>query len=82
MKIENRIIPYRLTEDNSVDNLIPLCRKHHKKMESMTLPFIEMCEDKEIAKKYLNILFRSIQFDTLFALKKQIKERKNGNSKD
>ena len=42
----------------------------------------EMCEDKEIAKKYLNILFRSIQFDTLFALKKQIKERKNGNSKD
>ena len=37
---------------------------------------------KEIAKKYLNILFRSIQFDTLFALKKQIKERKNGNSKD
>lgn len=51
-------------------------------MESMTLPFIEMCEDKEIAKKYLNILFRSIQFDTLFALKKQINERKNGNSKD
>ena len=78
----HHIIPYRLTEDNSVDNLIPLCRKHHKKMESMTLPFIEMCEDKEIAKKYLNILFRSIQFDTLFALKKQIKERKNGNSKD
>lgn len=31
----HHIIPYRLTHDNSHDNLIPLCVKHHKWVEIM-----------------------------------------------
>lgn len=31
----HHITPYRLTHDNSKQNLIPLCRKHHKWVEMM-----------------------------------------------
>jgi hypothetical protein len=29
------MVPYRLTRDNSQDNLIPLCRKHHRWVETI-----------------------------------------------
>lgn len=77
----HHIIPYRLTQDNSVDNLIPLCRKHHKTIESVTLKFIELFDDGEydVAKWYLNITLREMQAATLCALKsaKAILEEKH-----
>jgi len=35
----HHIIPYRLTADNGQDNLVPLCRKHHKIAE---MAFLEI----------------------------------------
>lgn len=32
----HHIAPFRLTHDNSEENLIPLCKKHHKIVESIT----------------------------------------------
>lgn len=66
----HHIIPYRLTQDNSIDNLIPLCSKHHKIIESSTLNFINITEDKEVAKKLLNIILRSRQTETCNVLLK------------
>jgi 5-methylcytosine-specific restriction endonuclease McrA len=31
----HHIIPYRLTKDDSQDNLIPLCRRHHRQVERL-----------------------------------------------
>src|SRR5688572_5154283 len=33
----HHVIPYRLTRDNSPRNLVPLCRKHHREIESLFL---------------------------------------------
>lgn len=33
----HHIIPFRLTRDNSIENLVPLCRKHHRKIEARFL---------------------------------------------
>lgn len=33
----HHIIPYRVSRDNSQENLIPLCRKHHKQVENIDL---------------------------------------------
>ena len=32
----HHIIPYRITRDNSQSNLMPLCVKHHRQIETMT----------------------------------------------
>lgn len=67
----HHIIPYRLTQDNSTDNLIPLCVKHHKIIEIASLPFIELFENDgyEVAKEYMNVLLRQRQFETACYLK-------------
>lgn len=64
----HHIIPYRFTQDNGVDNLIPLCRKHHKMIECLWLPFISMMDDKELAKKYANISLRNRQYEVAYQL--------------
>ena len=70
----HHIIPYRLTQDNSPDNLIPLCRSHHKSVESRTLGFIESMDGKlDDAKAYLNIMLRGYQAATA-AVVKQVME--------
>lgn len=71
----HHIIPYRLTQDNSINNLIPLCNKHHKQVEAATLKFIELFNgDGYIkAKNYMNCLLRGIQFETY----SKIQRRKN-----
>lgn len=33
----HHIVPYRLTKDNRQENLIPLCRRHHKQLEYLDL---------------------------------------------
>jgi len=57
----HHIIPYRLTQDNSRSNLIPLCRKHHKKIESLMLPAIEGGTDLETSKAIINCILRERQ---------------------
>lgn len=37
----HHIIPYRLTQDNGYENLIPLCAKHHKMVESIFVKQLE-----------------------------------------
>ena len=72
----HHIIPYRLTQDNSVDNLIPLCASHHKKVENATLKFTEMFDDGsyDVAKFYLNIMLREKQLMTRYVISELMKE--------
>lgn len=71
----HHIIPYRLSADNSVDNLIPLCRKHHKQIEHATLEFIESFGEGEYdtAKMYMNNILRSMQMTTAQELREIVK---------
>jgi hypothetical protein len=61
----HHIIPYRLTADNAHDNLIPLCRKHHKAVE---MDFLEMervvANDLGAAKQVLGAELRARQAET------------------
>lgn len=60
----HHIIPYRLTHDNSTDNLIPLCTRHHKWFESLTVPIIEKSENYKTSQ----ICIRSILADTVMSM--------------
>lgn len=67
----HHIIPFKLTQDNSLDNLIPLCSKHHVQIERMSEPFISsMTDDLPTAKMLLNNILRERQTCTRFALKR------------
>lgn len=76
----HHIIPYRLTQDNSRSNLIPLCNRHHKIVESYTVKFIELFKDGTYAraKEYLNLMLRGKQFETYGSLKLLALEGNNG----
>ena len=47
----HHIIPYRLTQDNSCENLVPLCAKHHKIIESKTVKLLKDSSDYESIRK-------------------------------
>jgi len=64
----HHIIPYRLTHDNSLDNLIPLCATHHVIMEKTTKRFVDNTQDYDAAKFMLNVMFRARQIETLNAI--------------
>lgn len=64
----HHIIPFRFTQDNGLDNLIPLCRKHHTKIEHIWLPFIEGFENPADAKPYVCNSLRSRQRATAAVL--------------
>ena len=68
----HHIIPYRYTEDNSVNNLIPLCVSCHRKIEVMTWDIIDdFGEEKlDIVKMLINNILRTRQL----AIKEVIKE--------
>ena len=61
----HHIIPYRLTKDNSVGNLIPLCGSHHKVVEELTKKVLKDVEDYEKHKYLLNNILRSRQMATV-----------------
>lgn len=79
----HHIIPYRITKDNSINNLIPLCPKHHITIERDSRDFIETMKDKNIAKDMMNGLLRPIQKNTYRKVEKILKNnyenRKNSN---
>lgn len=43
----HHIIPYKFTQDNDPDNLIPLCRKHHTQVERFTQKLFEKNKSHE-----------------------------------
>ena len=57
----HHIIPYRLTKDNGLDNLIPLCIHHHATVEAIWKPFIESFENPNDAKPYVSCSLRARQ---------------------
>lgn len=75
----HHIIPYKYTKDNSIKNLIPLCRKHHRIIETCTKDFIDLVEDKNVALFYLNQMLRERQLAVFAVIKRRLEERnKNG----
>ena len=73
----HHIIPYRLTQDNSPSNLVPLCIKHHPEYEKASLGFIElMKDDYETAKVMLNNMWRAKQRVTMQVIRRILSERK------
>jgi hypothetical protein len=68
----HHIIPYNMTHDNSVENLIPVCNRHHRIVECASKEFIKTMPDKKKALEYLNLMFRFRQKITLDYIKKRI----------
>lgn len=64
----HHIVPNRLTQDNSPENLIPLCRRHHMPVESLTRKVIEADGDLERVKFMLGNILRTYQQATFSAL--------------
>lgn len=76
----HHIIPYRLTQDNELDNLIPLCRKHHKIVEAVSVKFLNITNDYKTAKFLLNNILRSRQGVTMYLVNKREKNERTKNS--
>lgn len=70
----HHIVPYRLTQDNGTDNLIPLCASHHSKIEAIWRPFVDGFDDPEEAKFYISTALRARQAATM-AVVQQIIEK-------
>ena len=58
----HHIIPYRLTKDNSPENLVPLCRKHHKSVEHIFVSQLEALGDYETTKLVLANKFNELYY--------------------
>ena len=68
----HHIVPNRITHDQSKDNLIPLCAKHHPQIERVSKSFIDaMGGDIEKAGELLKIALRDRQFQTYAMIKAQ-----------
>lgn len=65
----HHIIPYRLTQDNSRENLIPLCVKHHKAIEYIGLDLLKSDTDYERVKFLFNTILRERQLITYMKIK-------------
>lgn len=57
----HHIVPYRFTNDNKINNLIPLCNKHHKMIESLTINVINTGVDLKVFKLIMNNILRTYQ---------------------
>ena len=65
----HHIIPNRITQDQSKENLIPLCVKHHRQIEQITRELLEDCQDIKQLKFFLNNILRTRQLATYTLLK-------------
>ena len=75
----HHIIPNRLTQDQRKINLLPLCPKHHNRIERFTETIHRLFEGRhEEELWYLNNIFRACQLETTIA----IKDAKNGRLED
>ncbi len=67
----HHIVPYRITKDNGLDNLIPLCVKHHKVIENITLELVNAgC--KEDIKRYFGTNLRQFQEIVLTKVRRMV----------
>lgn len=59
----HHILPYRYTEDNSRENLIPLCASCHRRIEAITWDMLEEFEDGklDVAQMLLKNILRTRQ---------------------
>jgi len=64
----HHIIPFRLTHDNSFNNLIPLCTKHHKAVESLLVSTEEFGFDERERIAWYGML-RQWQMATLMKIR-------------
>lgn len=75
----HHIIPFRLTQDNGLDNLVPLCIRHHKQFENVTLPFINAMDDMSAAKFLLNSIIRNRQQETMQIISSIVRQWRQDN---
>lgn len=66
----HHIIPNRLTQDQSKDNLIPLCAKHHSIVENATRKLLTIFTNYDMLKMLLNNVLRQRQIETYTTLKR------------
>ena len=65
----HHIIPYRMTRDNSIGNLIPLCAKHHMQFEIASRPFLESMDgEMQMAQDMVGGMLRRRQKATHMAI--------------
>ena len=69
----HHIIPNRLTQDQSKENLIPLCARHHIMIERETRDLLAEFTDYKILHDLLNNVLRQRQAETEIA-KKRVKD--------
>lgn len=72
----HHIIPNRITSDQSKENLIPLCAKHHLIVERHTRELLKDFTDYELLQYLLNCILRQRQSETLFTVGREIKNGK------
>ena len=65
----HHIIPFRYTNDNSQSNLIPLCIKHHKKVEIITNDILKVHRDFKISKLIISSMLKENQLATFAKIK-------------
>lgn len=65
----HHIEPYRYTKNNSKENLIPLCVKHHKVVEIQTENLLEADDNQNRVFSMMQIMLRSRQQQTLHTIK-------------
>ena len=73
----HHIIPFRLTQDNSVQNLVPLCSSHHKIFENLSRPLFENTDNYDI----IQYVLKNVLVERYFATKTIIKELKDARNK-
>lgn len=71
----HHIIPFRYTEDNSLNNLIPLCNSCHRKVEIITWDLLDSANwgNFELLKILLNSTLREMQLKIIYTIKEKMK---------
>ena len=71
----HHIVPYRLTRDNSPENPIVLCARHHKAVELATSDMLSLGARPEVVAHVMGARLRYRQSMTVHLLKKIAHER-------
>ena len=69
----HHIVPFRYTQDNRVENLIPLCAGHHSQVEQIWKPFFETFDNPAEAGPYVTSVLRARQRATMKRISRLIK---------
>jgi 5-methylcytosine-specific restriction endonuclease McrA len=75
----HHIIPYKYTQDNNLDNILPLCLSHHRRIDGMTNRLIKSVVNPnfEELKYILNSIYREKQLIMYYIIKEIIKNKFN-----